>query len=276
MTRVEDATDAQRATEERRIAETDAAKQKKAAEEFKRTLSRQQLTQQQMGQRPQNEQPQRQVPGSHLLARSGIQRRGFAEQLRERGDGAVRTTGDEVKTRRRDNNEQQVKVDEKQQRSDEAKREKQHDRLAPISRDDSAQQDSGGGELGGGDGHSGSGKDLSGGGEAAAGSVEIHGAPAPGEAQGATGARLPRELIHSMVAQAFAGVTPEGFHQFTVELKDGVLGGARLDVVADGGNIRCTFHTSDKNVARLVRASEGALAGALEKRHLRLESLDVP
>ena len=100
--------------------------------------------------------------------------------------------------------------------------------------------------------------------------------PTPAQiAMGAQGPRIPPEVIQQLVNRVFAGVNAEGLSQFTVEFKSDVLNGARLDVVAKDGKISCTFHTSDKNVRNLLKASEGQLARAFAQKGLTLDRLAV-
>lgn len=281
--RIDENREAQRAQEERRLNNQNKAKQKEASDQFQKVISGQQES---ARQRTQQEQARRQgdrgkpaAPSNKggaqnaLLAKQGIKSRNLAEQLHQRGEASVDKSRRDLKGRRDDVHERATASNDKQAKTDNEVVSKQQDRLAPISRDDRREQ--GGGGLGGGDSQGGdSSMDFGGQPQTAAplGAADL-GKSAPTE--GPHAPRIPPEVIRALVDKVFAGVTPEGLSQFTIEFKGDVLGGARLDVTAKDGKITCTFHTDDKNIGRLLKASEGQLARTFAQKGLTLERLAV-
>jgi hypothetical protein len=272
MTRVDDNYEAQRLAEERRAQELQQKKQVEAKREFQRVVTQQQKVAKTTAQKNTADAQKRGSASQALLARQGIQSRGFTESLQKRGDAAVQHTRDEHLGRRADIDAKKERVEEKRHKGDLERLERlergesEDKRGAPVSLDDERENKGSGGH--------GEEAGMSFGQPQSGMSSELH--ASSNTPQAGAGARLPQNLIYTLVERVFAGVTPEGLSQFTVELKDGVLGGARLDVVANGGKIRCTFHTPDKNIGRLVKASEGMLAKAFSAKGLVLERLDVP
>lgn len=96
------------------------------------------------------------------------------------------------------------------------------------------------------------------------------------EVQGAAGAKqLPPEVIEALVKEVMIGVGPDGMATFRIELNDGVLQGATLQITADKGKIGIDVAGLDAGAKRLVQASVGQLQRGLEKRGLALDWLAV-
>ena len=279
MTRVEEQREAQRIAEQRRLEDQDKAKQRAASDQFAKVVGQKQEAARQTaagdaqrrqkghGQSAAGEKSKAQ---SALLARQGIQSRNLAKTLHTQGEASGEKVRAGYTARRDDHHETTNKAEEKQVKADNERLVKQQDKLAPISRDDKREQKGGfgGKQSGAGEGA----MDLGGKAQQAMGT----GAPVKSsEAQGSGAPTMPPEVIRELVSRVFAGVTPEGLSQFTIELNPSVLSGARLDVVAKDGKITCTFHTDDKNVGRLLKASEGQLARAFAQKGLTLEQLAV-
>lgn len=275
MSRVDENREAQRAAEQRRLDEQNRLKQQAQSDQFKKVVEQQQAGAQQTQQKQAalqqgkgRSQGQAATLGqakasasTALLARQGIQSHSYAASLLKRGEVASEKTRVEAKVRRDDLDRSDARAVDRKETEREERREV-HDPLGAIATDERREQ-------GAGDG--GGAMDM--GGQHQPGFVDV--APAAHAAPGAGAPRLPPEVLQKLVERVFAGVTPEGLSQFTIELRGDVLGGARLDVTGKDGKISCTFHTSDTNVGRLLKASEGPLARALAQKGLSLERLDV-
>ncbi len=270
MTRVDDNREAQRAAEARRADEANKQKKQGNAEEFRKLVAEQKQAAQQGARKLQAKSGERQASNA-LLARQGIKSRNFSQALQSFGRGQVSKNANNNEARRSELNDNQLDTDERQSKTD-RQADNLADKLAPISRDDGQEGSLSGG--GGGSSDHNDGFDGSGIGQAT-GLGETSMAAGAQAAQGAHAPQLPPEVLQQLVNRVFAGVTPEGLSQFTVELRGDVLGGARLDVVAKDGKITCTFHTDDKNTARLLKASEGQLARAFARKGMTLDRLAV-
>ena len=105
------------------------------------------------------------------------------------------------------------------------------------------------------------------------------------KAQGAAGAdeaasaravqEIPELILQALADKVYVGVNAEGLAEFRIELKDGILEGATLQVTAEDGGIKLHFHGLEGNAKRLVQASEGDLGRRLAAKGLRLQSLSV-
>ncbi len=274
MTRVDENREAQRVAEQRRLEEQQKAKQREASAGFQKVVAQKQAgareaQRQQTGARARGEQQaEKQAKGSAsaaLLARHGIQSRNLAESLHRQGERSVERAGVESRGRREEVSEKEAR---REDRRDRVEREERgtHDPLAAIAGDEGREKGAGGGEGG-------AGMDM--GGQRQPGMAAVAPPAAEGQAPAAHAPRMPPEVVQRLVERVFAGVTPDGLSQFTIELKGDVLGGARLDVTGKDGKISCTFHTDDRNVGRLLKASEGALARAFAQKGLTLDRLEV-
>lgn len=274
MSRVDENRDAQRAAEQRRLEEQNRVKQQAQSAEFKKVVEQKQAGAQ-TAQLKQSAQQQakgkaqgqtaaqtKSSASTALLARQGIQSRSFSETLHKRGEVASEKARVDSKVRRDDLDQRDTEAKGRKE-TDRAERREAHDPLGAIAGDEQPEQ-----------GASGDGGGMDMGGQQQPGFIAQPQA-AEQAAPGSGAPRLPPEVLQRLVERVFAGVTPEGLSQFTIELKGDVLGGARLDVTGKDGKISCTFHTSDPNVGRLLKASEGALARAFAHKGLSLERLDV-
>jgi hypothetical protein len=275
MSRVDENRDAQRAAEQRRLDEQNRVKQQAQSDQFKKVVEQKQAGAQQ-AQLKQSAQQQgkgkasgqaaaqgKSSASTALLARQGIQSRTFSETLHKRGEASSEKARVDSKGRRDDLDQKDVKALDRKETEREERREA-HDPLGAVAGDEQREQGTGGEGAGG--------MDM--GGQQQPGFIAQPQA-AQQAAPGAGAPRLPPEVLQRLVERVFAGVTPEGLSQFTIELKGDVLGGARLDVTGKDGKISCTFHTSDQNVGRLLKASEGALSRDFAQKGLSLERLDV-
>ncbi len=93
--------------------------------------------------------------------------------------------------------------------------------------------------------------------------------------QVANAPRLSTEQLEAIVSRVFAGLDGEGLKHFHIEFKGDQLGGLSLDLSAEGGKITARFTAKDKNLARLLKASEGPLARAFAHRGLNLHRFEV-
>lgn len=131
------------------------------------------------------------------------------------------------------------------------------------------------------DGEKRSGKDDTGGrgdeaGIEAAKSAGLKNEVQASEVQGAAGAKqLPPEVVEALVKQVMIGVNEKGDHVFRIELRDGVLQGATLQITAKNGKIGIDVGGLDDNARRLMQASVGSLQRGLAARGLALDHLTV-
>lgn len=112
-----------------------------------------------------------------------------------------------------------------------------------------------------------------------------HAAAAIQKAKGAAGAeeaasaravqQIPELILQALADKVYVGVNAEGLAEFRIELKEGILEGATLQVTAAEGGIKLQFHGLEGNAKRLVQASEGDLARRLGAKGLRLQSLST-
>ena len=281
MTRVEDDRDEQRIDDERRAQEAARASQKKASDQFQKlvaqkqagsreTVVKQAIAQAKAEQKGQAQERSRGSASEALLARRGINPNALIADLQQRTEKSLEKARVEAKGQReridKDLDDASDRTENAKQDARVEQRRLETARLAAISGDERQQRETGGGATGGGGG-------MNMGGQAQSGIAQ----PAPTtEVAAPHEPRISPELIQELVKSLYAGVNPEGLSMFTIELKADVLSGVRLDVVSDHGKISCTFHTADKNVARLLKASEGPLGRAIASRKgLSLERLEV-
>jgi hypothetical protein len=277
MTRVEEDREAQRVAEQRRIEDLNRAKLQEASDRFQKVVAqKQQGTRETAAKQTDAKgkaQTQRQAAArgsasAALLARRGIQSHNLTAQCQRHGDTAGTKAAVETTSRRAEISEDANQATERHERINREESRASHDPLAAIAGDERRESGAGGGAEGEGA--------MDRRGQRQPEIIAQPAATAQSEAPASARAtRLSVELIEQLVNRVFAGVTPEGLSQFTIELNSDVLSGARLDVTGKDGKIACTFHTDDKNVGRLVKASEGALARAFAQKGLSLERLEV-
>lgn len=86
---------------------------------------------------------------------------------------------------------------------------------------------------------------------------------------------VPPALIQQLVRAVFKAVGPDGRTQMQIHLRGGPLDGVKLEVRAENGQVQCTFHGCDREMAGLLRQGRTALADGLSKRGLKLTDLTV-
>lgn len=275
MTRVDENRDVQQALEKRRQEEVDREKSRQTSQDFGRVISqKQEMVQKHTAKQGQQKQAQtqtnRSAASSALLARQGIQTKNFQAELQSRGDASK--TEKQVQSKFRDTDAKETKRSEEGQLKGEQKKvESQGDRLAAISRDDR-------GKGQGGDGGS---KDSGAGGDKLPGQgapmtqAQAQQVQTAQKTEGAAGARLPPDVLQSIVDKVFVGMNKAGLSEFHIQFKDDVLAGSSLKVSAKDGKVSATFTTTNANVKRLIESSEGELARAFGNKGMSLERLEV-
>ena len=174
-----------------------------------------------------------------------------------------------------DTHHEEVQTDERTQKR---VQERNDERLAPISRDD--ERGERGGDGGAGDGQAGDGRhDQSMGGQTPPFAIEGTQQSAPTQAAAAPNVppeRL-RQLAEQMVQKVMTGVDTKGLGVAVLQLQDGVLGGAQLQIKADGKNLSIEVHTHDDQAGRVFSSGQTAheLADSLSQRDFSLVSLVV-
>ncbi|MBN1960990.1 MAG: hypothetical protein JW841_08585 [Deltaproteobacteria bacterium] len=282
MTRVEEERQAQRYDDKRRAEDLQRTKSKQVGENFQKLVAEKQVASQnafkQQMQAKNKSQLQQKATARHqansaLLARSGIDARRLNKMLEKQGEKQVEQSRVDNIVQRDDSLSEAERKEERNETFKAEEREEQarldSDRLAAISGDDNQ-----GGNANNKNNSGSQDNDGSNSSEQGQQDMAIQ-AQAAAHAHAGHQATLPQHLLETIVNRVFSGVNAEGLSQFTIELKSDILSGARLDIVSNGGKISCKFHTDDKNVARLVKASEGALARAFGHRGLTLERLEV-
>lgn len=87
--------------------------------------------------------------------------------------------------------------------------------------------------------------------------------------------QIPEMILQALADKVYVGVTAEGLAEFRIELKEGILEGATLQVTAEDGGVRLHFHGLEGNAKRLIQASEGDLARRLQSKGIRLQGLST-
>jgi len=85
--------------------------------------------------------------------------------------------------------------------------------------------------------------------------------------------KIPEAMLEKLVRDIYVGVNAEGLKMFQIELKEGVLQGGSIQVVADGGKISLNFGGLDGQAKNLVESSKGDLMRRLGAKGLTLENL---
>ena len=275
MTRVDENRDVQQAIEKRRQEEADREKTRQTSQDFAKVISQKQdigrKNSMKQGQHKQAQaQTQKSAASNALLARQGIQGKNFQAELQGRGEAMKNEK--QVQSKFRDADAKEAKrADEGQMKGELKKLGEQGDRLAAISRDDRGKgqgSDTGGKESGaGGDKMPGEGTPMT---QAQAQQVST-----AQKTDGAAGARLPTEVLQSIVDKCFVGMNKQGLSEFHIQFKDDVLAGSSLRISAKDGKVSATFTTTNANVKRLIQSSEGELARAFGNKGMSLERLEV-
>ena len=211
-----------------------------------------------------------------LLARQGIVSNKFSDKLHQVGKQHVSNNHESGELRGQEQTKARVGGEDRGESAQTQKMGNKGDKLAAISRDDQSQ-----GQHGEGDGDGGHGTDSGTKDQGFQGSGAMGGGGSSmqmGQAQKAEGAaqvRIPPQVIQEIVKRVMVGVNKEGLNEFHIEFKENVLAGSFLTISAEDGKIRARFSTPDRNVRRLIKASEGELSRAFAKKGLNLDRLDV-
>ncbi len=86
---------------------------------------------------------------------------------------------------------------------------------------------------------------------------------------------LPDGFFDSIADQVSVGVDQEGLSHFTIDLREGILGGSSIDVSANGKSVSLSFRGLDEGSKRLLNASQKELASRLRSKGLRLSGFDL-
>lgn len=268
--------DAERIAEQKRLDKDNAKKSQEKSEQFSRTLSGKRQAQTKAGQKqvtqqhnnPGQKAAQKAAGQNALLARQGIASNQFAAKLAQTGFQAVTTTKSDSANRNEDIRETKD-ADTKQSKVERNEEGQRQDKVSKISRDDAQ---GGGGNSAGGGGDSDQPQDNA---QAAIAATAQANDPQQTTTIGANTPKLPEALLQEIVKRVLVGCDTEGLSQFHIEFKNDILGGVRLEISADGGKIKAKFVTEDKNVGRLLKASEGQLSRAFGHKGLQLDKLEV-
>ncbi len=278
MSRVEEERAAQRYEDQKRLEKDMRSKNEKATEDFSRVVNAKtqtaiKVTKQQQtmnnNARQQQSSARRGQAQSNLLAKSGIQSRNLQAELLKQSSSSQELARSESKGRQTELQDLRGAETERQittQKESDQRVEKYNDHLAAISREDEERQGGGGS-----DGDSG----QMGGGQMGM-AMQQQQVAATSEVQSAGGTvKIPQALIASLVKACGLKVDPKGLTEFQIDLRDDVLGGSSVKVSANGRKISATVVSSDSNIRRLFKASEGDLARAFDAAGLSLESFRV-
>ena len=280
MSRVKDNRDAERIQEQKRIEKDNQAKDRQKSDTFSRMMNQRKGTEQ----KGTNKQPLKQAPqaktktgaSNALMARQGIASNRFAATLQKQGSENLKYSESLSTDRGGEMQEKRVETAERQDTQESKRLDGQQDRVEAVDRDDGRGQGQGQGGRGDGSGggqekrdgqHQGDGQGV----QTAAALKD--GAAAPVHA--ANQPKIPENILQEIVNRVFVGASTEGLTQFHVEFKEEILGGLRLEISAKDGKISAKFITSDKNIGRLLKASEGQLSRAFGHKGMSLERLDV-
>ena len=280
MSRVKDNRDAERMQEQKRIEKDNQTKDRQKSDTFSRMMNQRRGGEQKGA----NKQPVRQAPqgktktgGSNaLMARQGIASNQFAAALQKQGSENLQYSESLSTDRGGEMLEKRVESGEHQEKQETKRLDGQQDRVEAVDRDEGRGQ----GQGGKGDGQSsGGGQEKregqhQGDGQGAQAAAALKGAPAA-QINAANQPQIPENILQEIVNRVFVGASTEGLTQFHVEFKQEILGGLRLEISAKDGKISAKFITSDKNIGRLLKASEGQLSRAFGHKGMSLERLDV-
>ena len=286
MSRVKDNRDAERIQEQKRLEKDNQTKDRQKSDKFSRMMNQRRggeqkaPTQQQTTRQP-AQTPQKAKTGasSALMARQGIASNRFAAALQKQGSENLQYSEALSADRGGEMLEKRVETAEHQDTKDTQRLDGQQDRVEAVDRDDGKGKGKGGKGDGEGGQGGGSGQEKRDGqgqnqGQGAAVAALSGDAPAS-EVHAGNQPQIPQNILQEIVNRVFVGASTEGLTQFHVEFKEEILGGLRLEISAKDGKISAKFITSDKNIGRLLKASEGQLSRAFGHKGMSLERLDV-
>ncbi|MEI6789943.1 MAG: hypothetical protein WCK42_02040, partial [Myxococcaceae bacterium] len=87
--------------------------------------------------------------------------------------------------------------------------------------------------------------------------------------------KIPEEIFNQIVDKVFAGVDPEGVSLFVIDLKQGVLGGGRIQISAQGKAVKLKFSGLDAVSRQSVKSARRELSDRLGAKGLELEALEM-
>ena len=283
MSRVKDNRDAERIQEQKRIEKDNQAKDRQKSDTFSRMMNQRKGTEK----KGTTQQPVRQAPqgktktgaSNALMARQGIASNQFAAALQKQGSENLQYSESLSTDRGGEMQEKRVESAERQDTQETKRLDGQQDRVEAVDRDEGRGKGQGQGE-GKGDGGSGGGNQEKrdgqhqGDGQGVQTAAALKDAPAA-QINAANQPQIPENILQEIVNRVFVGASTEGLTQFHIEFKEDILGGLRLEISAKDGKISAKFITSDKNIGRLLKASEGQLSRAFGYKGMSLDRLDV-
>ena len=285
MSRVKDNRDAERIQEQKRLEKDNQTKDRQKSDKFSRMMNQRRGGEQKVPTQPAARQPaqaqNKTKPGASnaLMARQGIATNRFAAALQKQGAENLQHSETLSTDRGGEMLEKRVETAEHQDTKETQRLDGQQDRVEAVDRDDGK----GKGQSGKGDGDGGQGsssgqdkRDGQGQGQGQGAQVAaVLGDAQAGEVHTGKQPQIPQNILQEIVNRVFVGASTEGLTQFHVEFKEDILGGLRLEISAKDGKISAKFITSDKNIGRLLKASEGQLSRAFGHKGMSLERLDV-
>ncbi len=277
MSRVEEERAAQRYEDQKRLEKDLRLKSDKSSEDFQKVVNAKSqgtikvMKQQQTmnnNARNQQQQARRGQAQSNLMAKSGIQSRNLQAELLKKSGASQEQVRAESKGRSDELHDLRGFEHDRQitsQKESDKRVEQYNDHLAAVTRDDEQQQggssDADSGQMGGGQ---------------MGMPMQQQQVAATAEVKSAGGTvKIPQALIASLVKACGVKVDPKGLTEFQIDLRDDVLGGSSVKVSANGRRISATVVSSDANIRRLFKASEGDLARAFDAAGLSLEKFAV-
>ena len=87
--------------------------------------------------------------------------------------------------------------------------------------------------------------------------------------------QIPDAILEKLASNVWMGINEKGLNTFRIELKEGVLQGASVQVSAEGSKISLRIDGLDSNAQNLIEASKGSLMRKLASKGLELEELSV-
>ncbi|MBT6177655.1 MAG: hypothetical protein HOI23_10450 [Deltaproteobacteria bacterium] len=285
MSRVKDNRDAERIQEQKRLEKDNQAKDRQKSDKFSRMMNQRRggeqkgPTHQTARQPAQTPQKAKTGASNALMARQGIASNRFAAALQKQGSENLQHSETLSTDRGGEMLEKRVETAEHQDTKETQRLDGQQDRVEAVDRDDGKGKGQSG--KGDGDGSQGGGsgqekRDGQGQNQGQPTAVAALSGEAPaGEVNASNQPQIPQNILQEIVNRVFVGASTEGLTQFHVEFKEEVLGGLRLEISAKDGKISAKFITSDKNIGRLLKASEGQLSRAFGHKGMSLERLDV-
>lgn len=92
---------------------------------------------------------------------------------------------------------------------------------------------------------------------------------------GSTPPVLSQEVINQLVDHIYSSTNTQGLKELTIELKNGVLAGAQIQVSASKGKVNLHFKSDDPRTKTLLRNSKSEIAKRLGEKNLSLSEFVV-